>query len=642
MIAFETKKLNEVLTFGLKSFFFLMFLFFLLRVSFIFFLRDYIGEVEPGEIFTALFFGERLSCQTAGILTLPILISFTLQKIFDGRKIFSVVTKILVAVILSVTVILSAAEIPFYRQFHSGFNQMIFAGLHDDFFALFVTFVKDFQLPLRLLISAVAIFVLYKIFFRLVAKNISSGGKIRTAILLALYFVTINLSIFGGGWNWQTELNFENVGVTKSKLLNESALDSFQAINRARILQERFLSSQGLNFTGENVKILAAGLAGKNPDSDNLTDYLRKFAGGEKISKPKHVFIIISESLANWALLEKYSDLHIADGLKKLARENFYCPTFLPNGASTISAVTGIVTGFADANLYLTTMPECYEKIFPTSSAPQMQRLGYRTNFFYAGSATWERIADFTSAQGFEKFFGSGDVKKIFPDAPGNVWGIDDKFLYAFVEKNFDPAVESFNVILNVSNHSPYTVDLAAEGIAVDFPDEEISRQLGHYKYAANELCKFVEKIRAVAPESLFVIVGDHADRYHPEKNPTDYERFCVPLIIVGDGVKENFSPENCAGSQIDILPTIFELIAPKGFEYYSVGRSLDKNFCGVNYALFITRNCIGNANISPLEPAPLVPGEKTEPPPNLPEIENYINAVRGISFWAIKNLPLR
>ena len=96
-------------------------------------------------------------------------------------------------------------------------------------------------------------------------------------------------------------------------------------------------------------------------------------------------------------------DLHIADGMRAVIAEedSDYCPTFLPNGASTVSAVTGVVTGFADANLYLTTMPEAFAAPYPTASAPQLAALGYETNFWYAGPATWERIGAFTRAQGF-------------------------------------------------------------------------------------------------------------------------------------------------------------------------------------------------------------------------------------------------
>ena len=35
---------------------------------------------------------------------------------------------------------------------------------------------------------------------------------------------------------------------------------------------------------------------------------------------------------------------------------------------------------------------------------------------------------------------------------------------------------------------------------------------------------------------------------------------------------KKDLLPEDMAGSQIDIMPTVIDLIAPEGFTYYSVG----------------------------------------------------------------------
>ena len=613
-------KFFSAIQFSLKIFLFWIAIFFILRLSYIFFLREFLIDTTAQEIFTAIFFGTRLSLQTAGIFTLIILIANLLSK-----KIFKVIS----AILIFATIILHFASIPFYQTFHSNFNQMIFAGLNDDFFALFVTFLQEFNLLPKLFVAVILSAVIYKIFSKINYKTFT-GSKVQKIFLALATIFLANVCFYGGGLGWQTELNFENIGVTKNNLLNESILDSFQAIHRAEILQNRIVNSQGLNFTAEQIKNLAKKVTGKNIDSDNLDDYLKKSAGGAKIQKPKQIFIIISESLANWTMLEKYSALHMADGLKILAENGAYCETFLPNGASTVSAVTGIVTGFADANLYLTAIPESYAEIFPTSAAPQMQKLGYKTNFFYAGSATWENISDFTTAQGFENFFSEGDIKNKIPKTAENVWGVDDKFLYKFVEENLNLRENNFSVILNTSNHAPYTVDLQAENIFV----EDI--KIGHGIYAEKNLCDFVKKMQTLEPESLFVIVGDHADRFNTDKNPSTYERFCVPLIIFGCGVRQDFFAENSAGSQIDILPTIFELIAPKDFEYFSVGKSLTENIFGVNYALFITKNFIGNANNFPLQAEKIFPEKNIEF--NSAGLEDYINFVRGVSFWRVKH----
>ena len=71
--------------------------------------------------------------------------------------------------------------------------------------------------------------------------------------------------------------------------------------------------------------------------------------------------------------------------------------------------------------------------------------------------------------------------------------------------------------------------------------------------------------------------MGDHADRYNIDKVPTMYERYSVPLIITGKGIQKDLLPEDMAGSQIDIYATVIDLIAPEGFTYYSVGKSLVK-----------------------------------------------------------------
>ena len=66
---------------------------------------------------------------------------------------------------------------------------------------------------------------------------------------------------------------------------------------------------------------------------------------------------------------------------------------------------------------------------------------------------------------------------------------------------------------------------------------------------------------------------------------------------------------------------------------------SLTENIFGVNYALFITQNEIGNANKFPLEMERLKDGKvESEEAETLPELEDYINFVRGVSFWRVKH----
>ena len=136
----------------------------------------------------------------------------------------------------------------------------------------------------------------------------------------------------GGSLGWQTAVDWENAGVTKDDFLNEAILDNPQAIYRAYNLNRRMLACNGLDFTTEDIRNLAARLAGKPADTDDLDVYLTKEAQGPQLEKPRQVIVILSESFANWPLLDKYRDIPISHGMRSLIAEDDtdYCPTFLP------------------------------------------------------------------------------------------------------------------------------------------------------------------------------------------------------------------------------------------------------------------------------------------------------------------------
>lgn len=648
---------------GLKVFAFYLLVLSLGRLAFCLGLQEYLAEGTGwADVATALWLGFRLSIQTAGIMALITIVPAGLLGAVWNRG-GKLLEKMLTAVALTMTSILFVASFPYYRQFHSRFNQLLFNAANDDVYALLVSMVQEFNLPLRMAAAFLLAGMLWCALQKLlqmgrakekyiIADRKKTGRKSRLlhwAGLAAGLYVLARLIIFGGSWGWETALEWENVGVTRDAFLNEAILDDYQAVYRGYRMNHRMLACNGLDFTAARIQQLAAELAGKSPDSINLDDYLLRRAGGALLARPRQIFLIVSESYANWPLLDKYAELHIADGMRKIIAEedSDYCSTMLPNGASTISAMTGVTTGLADANLYLTTMPESFSGPYVTALAPQMEKLGYTTSFWYAGPATWERIGDFTLAQGFSHFYGRGDMPE---KATGSVWGCDDEYLYECVLQKVSPDVESFNVILNVSNHSPYTVDVKAKGFEADkvrsaLPesvrdDEWLLNELGHYWYADRQLAQFVKDLKSRYPDCLILIVGDHADRYNIDKNPSMYERYVVPFVVTGSGVHKGILLPDSAGSQIDIGPTIIEMVAPRGFGYYAIGSSLTgSNRWGVNYGFWITRDFIGEADRVPLEPVQ-IEGSQGRPIEET-ALQHYIDAVRSISWWRPKYGPV-
>lgn len=626
----------------IKTFVFFWLLLCIYRIIFIGGMHEYIAvDSDFSLIFTAIYSGAKLSLQTAGVLTLCMLISLVAEGFSKRLRWFRQVCSFCV---LFITTLLFIARFPFYQQFHSGFNQMIFTAMYEDVYALFISLIEEFHLPLKLCIVVLLVCVLNYIFNKFIDKKwgffkwSKLKSKYRLIILLIGVYLLATLSLYGGGWSWKSGVNWENAGITNDTFLNESILDDYQAIYRAYANQMRMEACNGLSFSAQNVRDLAKSLTNKDGGND-LSIYLAKEATGAKIEKPKHIFVIVSESYANWPLLDKYSNLHIADNMKKIIAEDdtIYTSHMLPSGSSTVGALMTMVTGMANSNLYLTTMPEALANPYITATAPQMKNLGYETSFWYAGPATWENIQEFTLAQGFDNFYSRGNID---PNATGSVWGADDGYLYDAIFKQIDDNKMTFSVILNTSNHSPFNIDLEKEGfdaskVIEGLPDkeknnQELIKELGHFWYADKMASDFINKVKAKYPDSLFIFVGDHADRYNIDKVPTMYERYSVPLIITGKGIQKDLLPEDMAGSQIDIMPTVIDLIAPEGFTYYSVGKSLSENKLGQSYAFWITADAIGNTDDLVEKPQYF----NREVLPDRTVLENYINGVRAISWW--------
>lgn len=634
-----------------KLFVFILAVFCLFRIGFIVVMNSFLSDaVTASDIGAALYYGFRISLKSTGLLLLLPLCCTGFRLFFPWKRLNNI-RFYLGAGYVVILSFLFHARIPYYQEFRMAFNQLLFNTLRDDVTAIVHTVTEQYNLPVRILLAIVTAFFLCKILKRwLAAKTFTlprlpkwyQNIALRVALLIVIYHLIIFVR-FGGTMNYLDNIEWENSGVTKDQLLNEAILDDVQALYRAYVLHGRVAASTGLAMDPARLAEYGSYLAGHTVDSVKVDDFLRKNVVNGTDSPPRHVFLIISESYANWPLLPQYSNLNIANGLKGIiAEENAdYSPNFLPNGMSTISGVMGIVTGLAEANLYLNYLPESYKEPYSTALAPQMKRLGYTADFWYAGANSWEKIRDFSLSQGFDAFYGIGD----FDSASGNVWGCDDKYLYKAVLGGIKDNKPGLHVVLNVSNHSPYTVDLAKEGFDPSFVtaglpdklknDQELIKKLGHFWYADKMLAQFVKEARSKYPDSLFIIVGDHADRLNLETNPSMFARYAIPFVVYGKGVTKESLPESAAGSHINVTPTLLELVGSTGFEYYSVGRSLTNgNDFGMNYGFWITSGYMGKADDEYQEAHMPRQGLK---PPDQDKIRQEIDAARAISWWRIK-----
>lgn len=638
----------------LKTYLFLLALLCIYQSAFILIMQEYMGpQIAMADIGRGMWAGLRLSLKSAGIMVLISFLVCTLTNVILPKLTTNPLREMLGCCYIILLSILFQARIPYYRVFNVTFNQNIFNTFNDDVYALLITMIQEYNLPWRIVGAMLLSYILFYLFKILVrSKNItlphyttaSKNLLLRCTIIISIPLFMIFMR-FGGSFTYNHSINWENAAITKDPFLNEAILDDVQALYRAYIVNRRM--SEGAQASGvhkEKIREYAKMVTGTTIQSDQLEDYLARHAAGTRIAKPRHVFIVVGETYAQWPLMEKYSKLNIANGLKEIIQQEnaIYTSSFLPNGSFTQMAISALVSGLSDVSVPVNYQKQTYEKAYATALAPQMQKLGYKVDFWYGGFPSWERIKEFTLAQGFDHFYSSTD----FGGEQDNIWGTKDEYIFQALSKHLTEEEPTVHVILTVSNHPPYNLDLDEAGFdpttVVDgLPEQEknnkeLIRQLGHFWYMDKVIHDFVRDTEKKYPDSLFIITGDHADRVNVSKTPVPFERYSIPLVIYGQGITKDMLPKEGAGGHVNIIPTLIELLAPKDFTYYSIGDSLTKgNKVGFNNAYWITPHGMGSIE-HPDEYELVGNGNAQEIQQEQEKTEEKISMMRTLSSWLL------
>ena len=108
-------------------------------------------------------------------------------------------------------------------------------------------------------------------------------------------------------------------------------------------------------------------------------------------------------------------------------------------------------------------------------------------------------------------------------------------------------------------------------------------KSLGTHWYSDQALSHFIEDMKQTYPDSLIIVTGDHS-HLPAELNKTSLlqrseytfrEQFCTSFMMYHRDIDQDILTGNTIGGHMNIMPTILELIAPKGFAYYSLFPSL-------------------------------------------------------------------
>ena len=563
----------------------------------------------------ALFLGLRLSLKTAGILCLIGFVLASLPKIVFKSWPAQQIRSIWHGIALVFFSVCFMARIPYYKIFNAAFNMMLINGVHDDVKAIIVTAVEEYQLlwrlPVAIVLGFLLAYVLKMIFARTKIIEFASLKHKKLVMVCTLpAIVLLWLFVrFGGSFDYNNSINWLSAARLNSNLLNEAILDDGQALYRVRDIKKKQDRANNINISAVELRKLIAK-SGGNPHANTIDEaFLRTVSTPKLQTQPRNVFIIVGESFGNWPFLPKFANIGIVPQMQRLMKSDScaYVPTMIPSGINTINAVNGLLTGLPETGIYANYQPVSFKEKYAAGIANAMKKLGYKTIFWYGGYSGWEDVKNFAQAQGFDEFHCADE----FGNATDNVWGCDDAVLFKHAEEYLQKVSVSkdekvFHLILTMSNHAPYIIDVdklgfPREDVKAKLPkdiskDQNTLTELGHIWYADKTMGDFVAFAQKLLPDSLFVITGDHMERFTFAVEQDARVMMSVPCIFYGQGVSKDWFDAKSVGSHIQLAGTLVDIVGPAGTEYTSMMPNMFASEIAFNQRLFAENGKLGGA----------------------------------------------
>ena len=394
------------------------------------------------------------------------------------------------------------------------------------------------------------------------------------------------------------------------------------------------------------------------------TDPLRLFqrrAGGARIRTPKHIFFLLGEGHAQAPFDPIYAKLNLMKASQRFRQDphTVAINNFLPAGMRSRPSVASLVSGIFDAELELNEKLPFWQGHVLTSLPAQLHRLGYRTEFWYGGGLGHGSLEHFLPAAGFDACHSGFDICPA--DAPRTWLGIyDHVFLHwaAVLIQKQDIDQPVFHFLYTTSNHGPYKMPYAELGFDTDRVMPEWSKQLKQDKmtwrklgaswYADQSLMHFIGVMKAAFPDSLFVVTGDHSTGVIPfnhglvkRQEPSLRDDLLTSFAMHHPDLIPEMLAGNTIGGHMNILPTLIELIAPKGFEYYSLFPSLTEKLDHVVTAdCWMTEDRLGDYRNQTAQSL-RVSARELPLQRNVLQFESEHDAWRELSGWFVRHPEL-
>ncbi|MFD1484802.1 LTA synthase family protein [Lacticaseibacillus baoqingensis] len=396
------------------------------------------------------------------------------------------------------------------------------------------------------------------------------------------------------------------IGVSVLAVMLFGANLSMAYSDRSGLLTRTFDNNYIVKYLGLNAYTVVDGVKtaqtsatkanAKASDINSVLDYLKKnpatpnaeYAG---VAKGKNVFIIHLESFQQFLIDYKWKGQEVTPNLNKLYHQNdtlsfdnFFNQVGQGKTADAEMMLENSLFGLPEGSAMVS---DGTTNTFQAAPAILDQN-GYTTAAFHGDVPSfWNRDNTYKS-WGYDYWF----TKNYFSSGKDyNVgYGLKDKIFLKDSAQYIEQLPQPFYAkLITVTNHYPYTLDKQNQTIEkTDTGDDTVDGYVQTARYLDQSIGEFMTWLKqsGLDKKSMVVFYGDHYGISANHKkavakllgkktfNNYDNAQFQrVPLMIHMDGLKGGIN--HTYGGEIDVLPTLLNLLGVKHSGYVQFGTDL-------------------------------------------------------------------
>lgn len=285
-------------------------------------------------------------------------------------------------------------------------------------------------------------------------------------------------------------------------------------------------------------------------------------------SKPNVVFVLF-ESFGSMYVGPNNSESY-SPFLDSILKQSMYFEDAIANSRTSMDAIPSVISSIP------TWMNESF--ILSAYSGNKIQSIpsilkksGYSSLFFHGATNGSMRFDAYSSKAGFDRYFGRTEYnnEKHFD---GN-WGIwDHTFLPWTIDRMNESKKPFFSLIFTISSHHPFSIPKEFRSKVKKNKEDPICETIS---YADLAFKAFWEKAKTKKwfKNTLFIFCADHVGPTNRSDRVSLNHSYRIPIAFYHPSGKLPQIPEKTGFQQIDILPTLLDLLNVKT-KYYAFGTS--------------------------------------------------------------------